>query len=197
MSCWGSRSLSEELNLAHSGYEMVTETPNSFIKRLTIGEWEIILRESQMPEASGWRMTKVLRDTVLNYYSDLLTSSPTHNPDLVLNSIEPKVSSAMNQELIRGFSAEEMKTVVFQMKPSMASGPDGMTPLFFSNAFGTLWVPMSRLRSSPSSLLGNYSNKSTTHLSLSSPNRKLLRIWPNCTLSAFAMFVSKVLANRL
>lgn len=72
-----------------------------------------------------------IEDTVLNYYGDLFTSSPTHNPDLVLNFIEPKVSATMNQELIRGFSAEEIKTAVFQMKPSIASGPDRMTPLFF------------------------------------------------------------------
>ena len=41
------------------------------------------------------------------------------------------VTSEMNYDLHRPFSNEEVRVALFQMHPSKAPGPDGMSTLFY------------------------------------------------------------------
>ena len=52
---------------------------------------------------------------------------------VVLETIEPKVSAAMNQELIKDFTREEVEVALKHMEPLKAPGPDGMPPIFFQS----------------------------------------------------------------
>jgi hypothetical protein len=45
--------------------------------------------------------------------------------------VEQVVSPDMNEELLKPFTREEVRRALFQMSPSKAPGPDGMTALFF------------------------------------------------------------------
>ncbi|KAL5562778.1 hypothetical protein UlMin_032525 [Ulmus minor] len=51
--------------------------------------------------------------------------------NLVLNSLEAKVSPAMNEQLDGRFDAEDVRTAIFQMAPSKSPGADGMLALFY------------------------------------------------------------------
>lgn len=69
------------------------------------------------------------------------------SPDLdaqtvVLQSVQPKVTNSMNVGLIAPFTMEEVKVALFQMHPSKAPGPDGMSPYFFQNigTWAGFWV---------------------------------------------------------
>ena len=49
----------------------------------------------------------------------------------VTNTIPTKVTDEMNQGLIAAFTREEVVTALKQMHPTKASGPDGMSAIFF------------------------------------------------------------------
>lgn len=50
--------------------------------------------------------------------------------DLVVDLMQPKVTSDMNDTLLRPYTSEEVKTALFHMQPMKALGLDGM-PRFF------------------------------------------------------------------
>lgn len=45
--------------------------------------------------------------------------------------VQPKVSASTNQELLLPFTNEEIKFALFQMHPTKALGPDGMSSSFY------------------------------------------------------------------
>ena len=66
-----------------------------------------------------------------HYFHGIYTA--THPPaiDAVVREVDQVVSPDMNQELLKPFTREEVRIALFQMSPSKAPGPDGMTALFF------------------------------------------------------------------
>ena len=50
---------------------------------------------------------------------------------MVLNTMEPKVSPEMNEQLDSRFVAEDVRAAVFHMAPSKSPGADGMSALFY------------------------------------------------------------------
>ena len=49
----------------------------------------------------------------------------------VIDSVDRVVMEDMAQALTRPYTTDEVKTALFQMHPSIAPGPDGMSPFFF------------------------------------------------------------------
>ncbi|KAL5564572.1 hypothetical protein UlMin_027736 [Ulmus minor] len=68
-----------------------------------------------------------------SYFNNLFSSSSPCSSDLdmVLNTMEPKVSSGMNEQLDHRFVEEDVRVAVFQMAPSKNPGADGMSTLFY------------------------------------------------------------------
>ncbi|KAL5573135.1 hypothetical protein UlMin_022732 [Ulmus minor] len=68
-----------------------------------------------------------------SYFTNLFSSSSplSLDMDMVLNSLETKVSPAMNEQLDGRFDAEDVRTAIFQMAPSKSPGADGMSALFY------------------------------------------------------------------
>ncbi|KAL6199737.1 hypothetical protein ACLB2K_029520 [Fragaria x ananassa] len=56
-----------------------------------------------------------------------------------LEAIEPCVTQAMNEQLCRSYSGEEIKDALFQMCHTKPLIPDGMPPLFFPTLLGGNW----------------------------------------------------------
>ena len=64
-----------------------------------------------------------------DYFRNLVTSSnpSAQSVELALQYIEPKVTAEMNMELDKMFSPEEIQVTLFQMHPSKAPVPDGLS----------------------------------------------------------------------
>ena len=65
------------------------------------------------------------------YYKQLFTSSNSLDMKEMIDSVDKVVTENMAQDLIRLYVADEVKTTLFQMHPSKAPGPNGMSPIFF------------------------------------------------------------------
>ncbi|CAB4269397.1 unnamed protein product [Prunus armeniaca] len=72
-----------------------------------------------------------VQEIVVDYFTYLFTSNCRRKEDILLNTVEPCVTPAMNASLFTGFTEQEVKQAVFQMYPTKAPGPDGMPPVFF------------------------------------------------------------------
>lgn len=51
--------------------------------------------------------------------------------DQILKHVPVKVTAAMNEQLLAPYDEKEVKTVLFQMFPTKAPGPDGFPAHFF------------------------------------------------------------------
>lgn len=69
----------------------------------------------------------------VDYYSDLFKSSIPSNLEDIVSAIQPKVSEAMNANLIKEFKAEEVHKALKQMYLLKTPSPIGMPPLFFQH----------------------------------------------------------------
>ena len=70
---------------------------------------------------------------MISFYESLFTSSHPTDMHRVLEAVEPKVTSDMNQELIKDFTREEVDLALKHMEPLTAPGPNGMPPIFFQS----------------------------------------------------------------
>ena len=68
---------------------------------------------------------------VEEYYKELFTASNSLDMEEVINSVDNVVTEDMAQDLLCPYIADELKTALFQMHPSKAPGPDGMSHIFF------------------------------------------------------------------
>ena len=76
---------------------------------------------------------EVMGEIVLDYYTDLFTSSNLIDFDEILGAMQPRVTSSMNQKITMEFTADEVNMALKQMYPLKASGLDGMPPLFYQH----------------------------------------------------------------
>lgn len=65
------------------------------------------------------------------FYGNLFSSEGVHNMEEVLDVVPRKVTDNMNVHLTALFSAQEVKTALFQMFDTKAPGPDGFPAHFF------------------------------------------------------------------
>lgn len=68
---------------------------------------------------------------VQEFYQALYTTQGFRPMDDLLNYVPPRVTEQMNDRLYMPYTAEEVRTVLFQMAPSKAPGVDGFTAGFF------------------------------------------------------------------
>ncbi|KAM0961973.1 hypothetical protein ACFX2I_021161 [Malus domestica] len=72
-----------------------------------------------------------IESMVLGYFNNLFSSAGVSNCDQILNTMEPRAIGEMNLALDRVFHFDEVRNAIFQMKPSTALSPYGITPFFF------------------------------------------------------------------
>ena len=68
---------------------------------------------------------------LIQYYSRLFTSSNPSGFESVPEGVEPRVTSDMNDELLRPFEAIDVHNALKQMELSTTPGPDGLPLLFY------------------------------------------------------------------
>ena len=74
-----------------------------------------------------------IADTAVEYFQDLFTSSQPEDEEigLVLEAVDQQVTDDINSTLMEPYTGDEVRRALFQMHPSKALGPDGMSPFFF------------------------------------------------------------------
>ena len=73
----------------------------------------------------------VLGTMAVDYFNNLFSTSSPHAISEVTSQVDSVVSEDMNDSLLATFTEDEIRQALFQMSPSKAPGPDGMTVLFF------------------------------------------------------------------
>ena len=66
-----------------------------------------------------------------SYFQNLFSSANTSNMESVLETVDRVVTPDMNDTLLQPYTLVEVKQALFQMQPSKAPGPDGMSLFFF------------------------------------------------------------------
>lgn len=74
-----------------------------------------------------------------DYFEKLFTAGTCDRVEECLDTVTSKITPDMQQVLGSNFSAEEVKTVLFQMAPTKAHGLDSMNA-FSIKSFAILWV---------------------------------------------------------
>ena len=90
--------------------------------------------EGMVDERGRWLDDEAkVGDIAIDYFEKLFTSSSPEDFSDILSAIQPKVTTTMNEELTRTFTAQEIKVALKQMYPLKAPGPNGMPPIFFQH----------------------------------------------------------------
>jgi hypothetical protein len=79
------------------------------------------------------------------YFNHLFTSSIPSTVGEVVQYVDPVVTTDTNADLMRPFTYDEVKRALFQMHPSKAPGPDGMTVLFFQKCWHVVGTDVSHV----------------------------------------------------
>ena len=82
-----------------------------------------------------------IEDVVVDYYSNLFTSSNPSDFDDAVRVVPRLITPAMNDELVAEIDGAEVLASLNSMHPSKSPGPDGFSP-GSTKRFGRLWVVM-------------------------------------------------------
>jgi hypothetical protein len=136
----------------------------------------------------------------VSYFSNLFTMGRAGDYSPCTQPIVSRVNAAMNSELLRVFTAEEIKEALFQMAPFKAPGPDGLNAYFFQKNWSTMGEEVCGVllgilnsRVMPSSL-------NMTHVALIPKKNNptsVTEFRPISLCNVLYKIISKVLANRL
>ncbi|GLT94950.1 hypothetical protein SLE2022_126590 [Rubroshorea leprosula] len=74
-----------------------------------------------------------IRSIATSYFESLFSSSSPRDFEYALNCVEPCVQEDDNRFLLSEFTEQDITRALFQMHPSKAPGPDGLSPGFFQH----------------------------------------------------------------
>ncbi|XP_065636040.1 uncharacterized protein LOC136070259 [Quercus suber] len=116
----------EDLNIAYFHRCTNQRNQRNFIPKLILDSGEVVEDEQKIGEA------------FVHHFQSIFQSANTAGFDPILQGIEPKVTTQMNANLTRPFTAMEVEQALKQMKPMTAPSPDGMPPIFYKSYWNTV-----------------------------------------------------------
>ena len=137
---------------------------------------------------------------LIEYYSQLFSTSHPHDFDRILDGVDTIVTEEMRVELARPYTSEEVDAAIKEMAPLKAPGPDGMPPLFYQTYWSDVGVDvhqavLSSLNSG--SILKSINHTFITLIPKVNNPEKVSDFRPINLCNVIYKIVSKVIANRL
>ncbi|KAL6136612.1 hypothetical protein ACLB2K_061907 [Fragaria x ananassa] len=120
--------------------------------------------------------------------------------NLILDSVQARVTPAQNHVLLAPYMDCEVKAALFQMHPSKAPGPDGMSPFFFQKYWHVVGPDVCTAVKSFLSSGALPAELNFTHMTLIpkvSDPKSMAEVRPIALCNVLYQICSKVLANRL
>ena len=154
-----------------------------------------------MDENGIWHETKEgIANVVVSYFEKLYTTSyPSHILEIT-DTIPTKVSSEMNQSLIKDFTKEEVLAALKQMHPTKAPSPDDMSAIFFQKYWDVVGNDVTSMVLNVLNCNKSIVEINKTYITLvpktKSPT-KMTEYRPISLCNVVYKLISKVLANRL
>ena len=145
---------------------------------------------------------KEVADILISYYENIFKSEHVDPAalEVVLATVQKKVTTDMNKDLLAEYSDQEIRKALFQMHPSKSPGPDGMSPCFFQKFWHIVGFDVCKAVREVL-VTGQVSHESNfTHLTLipKIPEPQLAAdLRPIALCNVVYKIASKVLANRL
>jgi hypothetical protein len=141
-----------------------------------------------------------INSIAVDYFHNLFSSSNPDSIDEVIQSVASVVSPDMNDSLMQPFSSEEIRRALFQISPSKAPGPDGMTALFFQKYWHIVGVDVTLaildfLNSSR--MLGSINFTNIVLIPKVKNPECMAKFRPISLCNVLYKIVSKVLVNRM
>lgn len=78
-----------------------------------------------------WFEEEQIEGVICKYFDQIFTSEHHDGLQTIENSLQPCVTDAMNEEMIREPTDTEIKEATFAINPDKAPGPDGFSASFF------------------------------------------------------------------
>uniref|UniRef100_A0A2N9EM59 Reverse transcriptase domain-containing protein n=1 Tax=Fagus sylvatica TaxID=28930 RepID=A0A2N9EM59_FAGSY len=148
-----------------------------------------------------WVLDKTeMEGMVNNYFNNLFTSSNPVGIPNVVSLVDRVVSDDMNQRLVRDFDAEEVRRALFQIHPTKAPGPDGMSAIFFQNFWHIVGEDFTNAILDYLNTGRMLSSVNLTHIVMIPKTKSPENLTQFCPISLCNVIyktISKVLANRL
>jgi hypothetical protein len=72
-----------------------------------------------------------MEELAIQFYKNLFQAQDNLQPDLVCQFMPNKVTAAMNEELDKPFTIDDVEKALFAMAPNKSLGVDGFTAGFF------------------------------------------------------------------
>ena len=92
---------------------------------------EIMFRELKDRDGNWVEEIEDIAGVVTNYFDSLFNAGTCSQMEECLDTVMSKVTPDMQQMLSSEFTADEIKTAVFQMGPTKAPGLNGMNAIFY------------------------------------------------------------------
>ena len=152
-------------------------------------------------ETGNWvedegQMSRVVQD----YFGSMFTSSNPSGFDEILEGMQPATFDASPLRLGRDFQAEEVHTVLKQMAPLTAPGPDGMSPIFYKTYWNIVGEDVTAvvLNALNTGIILEAINTTFICLIPKIKNpKKVSNFWPISLCNVIYKLIANVVVNRL
>ena len=147
-----------------------------------------------------WNKKEEIPKVFIEFDQKLFTSKGTQGVEDCLTSLEPRVTSSMNEELLREFTVEDIDAALSQMHPLISPGLDRFSACFYQCSWTTvrLYVGKAVLEFLN---FGDFDpSLNSTHIALIPKIKNPSRITdyqPISLCNVLYKLMSKVLANRM